>query len=162
MLCQSCAMRTYTAPPPRTTHHCVPSRRHPHARYTHFRRTQQVDRLGASLGVPGDVGYTAETAEYFRLYHVQSRIEEFRARFKVPEPPTMESVLEAVAAANPGGSSSGSSNAAALAGARVAYRAATTAALASVDSPAAVADAFPFPKYFATAPGGLEGLFHRK
>lgn len=39
----------------------------------------QVQRLAVSLGVPGDVGYTCETAQFFRLEHVQSRIERFEA-----------------------------------------------------------------------------------
>ena len=38
----------------------------------------QVQRLCASVGVAGDVGNTCETAAYFRLEHVQSRIEKFR------------------------------------------------------------------------------------
>lgn len=37
----------------------------------------QVQRLAVSIGVPGDVGNTCETAEYFQLEHVQSRIEKF-------------------------------------------------------------------------------------
>lgn len=37
----------------------------------------QVQFLAESLGVSGDVGYTCETAEYFQLEHVQSRIEKF-------------------------------------------------------------------------------------
>jgi intron-binding protein aquarius len=37
----------------------------------------QVQRLSASLGVAGDVGNTCETAEYFQLEYVQSRIEKF-------------------------------------------------------------------------------------
>ncbi|KAJ1438592.1 hypothetical protein B484DRAFT_201589, partial [Ochromonadaceae sp. CCMP2298] len=38
----------------------------------------QVQRLGASLGVAGDAGATCETAAYFRLQHVQARVEKFR------------------------------------------------------------------------------------
>jgi intron-binding protein aquarius len=37
----------------------------------------QVQRLSASIGIPGDVGNSCETAEYFQLEHVQSRIEKF-------------------------------------------------------------------------------------
>ena len=37
----------------------------------------QVQRLATSLNVVGDVGYTCETAEYFFLQHVQSRIEKY-------------------------------------------------------------------------------------
>lgn len=48
--------------------------------WTLARRTQllaEVQRLSASLGVVGDVGNTCETAEYFQLEHIQSRIEKF-------------------------------------------------------------------------------------
>ena len=38
----------------------------------------QVQRLAQSISVPGDVGNSCETAEYFHLEHVQSRIEKFR------------------------------------------------------------------------------------
>lgn len=33
--------------------------------------------MAGTLGVPGDVGYTCETAEYFDLEHIQSRIEKY-------------------------------------------------------------------------------------
>jgi intron-binding protein aquarius len=36
-----------------------------------------VQRLAASLNIPGDVGYTCETAEYFNLEFIQSRIEKY-------------------------------------------------------------------------------------
>lgn len=45
------------------------------------RRSQlltQVQRLAVSLGVPGDIGYTCETAEYFYLEHILARIEKFK------------------------------------------------------------------------------------
>lgn len=38
---------------------------------------EQVQRLAVTIGVSGDVGYTCETAEYFRLEHIQSRMEKF-------------------------------------------------------------------------------------
>ena len=44
----------------------------------------QVARLGNTLHVAGDVGYTCETASYFHLHHVQSRIEKFRADAAAP------------------------------------------------------------------------------
>lgn len=37
----------------------------------------QVQRLSASIGVPGDFGNSCETAAYFQLEHIQSRIEKF-------------------------------------------------------------------------------------
>jgi hypothetical protein len=136
----------------------------------------EVDRLGASLGVPGDVGYTAETAEYFRLYHVQSRVEEFRARFRVPPPPVLEGTGETtgfdVVKANPAASEEGGAivpaatgggggTAEALAAARIAYRRTVAQAAAAITPASAVADAFPFPAFFATAPGGLQAIFVR-
>ena len=45
------------------------------------RRSQllaEVQVLAVSLGVPGDVGYTCETAEYFLLEHIHARIEKFK------------------------------------------------------------------------------------
>jgi intron-binding protein aquarius len=48
--------------------------------WTLMRRMQlleQVQRLAGTIGVTGDVGYTCETAEYFRLEHIQSRIEKY-------------------------------------------------------------------------------------
>ena len=42
----------------------------------------QVQRLAGCLGVAGDVGYTCETAAYFQLEHVQSRIERFTIEAK--------------------------------------------------------------------------------
>lgn len=37
----------------------------------------QVQKLSVSIGVPGDMGNTCETAAYFQLEHVQARIEKF-------------------------------------------------------------------------------------
>lgn len=39
----------------------------------------QVQRLGVSLGAPGDVGYTCETAQYFRI-KVQHQIDMFKRK----------------------------------------------------------------------------------
>ena len=41
----------------------------------------QVQTLGESLNVNGDVGYTCETAEYFYKKHILSRIEKFEKLF---------------------------------------------------------------------------------
>ena len=43
---------------------------------------KEVERLQHSLGVPGDVAYTCETAGHFFLYQVVSRWEEFMSRVK--------------------------------------------------------------------------------
>ena len=60
--------------------------------YTLARRLEllgEVERLAKSLGVEegegGGAGYTCETAEYFRLYQVQSRIEAFEAAMEEEE-----------------------------------------------------------------------------
>jgi hypothetical protein len=49
-------------PPP------LPSSTHPHT--YRLSLLQEVQRLAQSLGAEGDVSYTCETAEYFRLYQV--------------------------------------------------------------------------------------------
>jgi intron-binding protein aquarius len=148
----------------------------------------QVQALAGSLGVPGDVGYTCETAEYFCLHHVTSRVEGFRAKFGVPPPPAVASAaaggaLGSAASAAAGGfsaltagatsgsdsdaSSSSSTDALATsflgtsssaAAARVAYRRSVAARMGSVPG-ADVAAAFPFGAFFESAPGGLAGLF---
>ncbi|KAG7466190.1 hypothetical protein MATL_G00162160 [Megalops atlanticus] len=46
---------------------------------------REVGRLQESLGVPGDVSYTCETAGHFYLYQVMSRWEEFMSKVK-PKP----------------------------------------------------------------------------
>ncbi|KAJ8289040.1 hypothetical protein COCON_G00016990 [Conger conger] len=46
---------------------------------------REVGRLQESLGVPGDVSYTCETAGHFYLYQVVSRWEEYTSRVK-PKP----------------------------------------------------------------------------
>lgn len=40
----------------------------------------EVDRLGSSMSVTGDVGYTCETAMNFFRFHVQPRIADFRKK----------------------------------------------------------------------------------
>ncbi|XP_064421049.1 RNA helicase aquarius [Latimeria chalumnae] len=44
---------------------------------------REVGRLQESLGVPGDVSYTCETAAHFFLYQVMSRWEEYLSKVKV-------------------------------------------------------------------------------
>jgi hypothetical protein len=48
---------------------------------------KQVDVLAAGMQVPGDVGYTCETALFFGSIHVYPRIAGFRASFGLPPPP---------------------------------------------------------------------------
>ena len=44
---------------------------------------EEVSQIQASLGVPGDVGYTCETAGHFYLYQVLARWEEFLSKTKL-------------------------------------------------------------------------------
>uniref|UniRef100_A0ABM5FAI4 RNA helicase aquarius isoform X1 n=1 Tax=Pogona vitticeps TaxID=103695 RepID=A0ABM5FAI4_9SAUR len=44
---------------------------------------REVGRLQESLGVPGDVSYTCETAGHFFLYQVMSRWEEYMSKVKI-------------------------------------------------------------------------------
>ncbi|KAI0220204.1 RNA helicase aquarius [Lamellibrachia satsuma] len=46
---------------------------------------EEVARLQQSLGVPGDVSYTCETAGHFYMYQVLSRWEEYLSKVKVPK-----------------------------------------------------------------------------
>ena len=39
---------------------------------------EQIQRLATSIGITPAVGSTCETAEYFYLQHIQSRIEKFK------------------------------------------------------------------------------------
>ena len=43
---------------------------------------QEVGRLQQSLKVTGDMSYTCETAEYFYMYHVLARWEEFLSKIR--------------------------------------------------------------------------------
>eukprot|EP01113_Clastostelium_recurvatum_P032039 TRINITY_DN4066_c0_g1_i3.p1 TRINITY_DN4066_c0_g1~~TRINITY_DN4066_c0_g1_i3.p1 ORF type:complete len:1486 (-),score=430.72 TRINITY_DN4066_c0_g1_i3:35-3970(-) len=58
-----------------------------------LRNLAEVERLARSLNVPGDVGYTCETAAHFNLFHVIARWEVFQSRCNQtaasgPPPPT--------------------------------------------------------------------------
>jgi len=88
----------------------------------------QVSRLAVSLGVPGDVGYTCETAAYFHHQHVLPRIDAFQRIVKT-------------ATATAATSSSSSS--------------ATKYMSGSGTGQTVVAEHFPFPAYFADAPTPL-------
>ncbi|XP_062863448.1 RNA helicase aquarius isoform X2 [Trichomycterus rosablanca] len=54
---------------------------------------REVARLQESLGVPGDVSYTCETAGHFYLYQVMSRWEEYMSKVK-PKPARDTSVQD--------------------------------------------------------------------
>jgi len=53
-------------------------------------RLEEVTKLGKSLKMDGDVGYTCETAAHFKLYHVDSRWKQFISLLRNPQ----ESVSE--------------------------------------------------------------------
>jgi hypothetical protein len=149
-----------------------------HALARRARLLAEVDQLAVSIGVPGDVGYTCETAEYFFLHHIVSRIEQFRAAFHLPTPPESTHALadlraSGLTSALPADDKPATTDDAsalesesitvrtqAAAKARIAYRSAVAAAIArqriAADS---IMKAFPFPNFFAAAPGGLERLF---
>ena len=100
-----------------------------------------------TLGVPGDVGYTCETAAYFHHQHVLPRIEAFRR--------TASKTATAATAAASSSSSSVTKNQAKSG----------TAAPPSSSSLSVVAESFPFTAYFADAPtplfspcGGSDGF----
>jgi len=54
---------------------------------------EEVQRLQQSLGVPGDMSYTCETAGHFYLYQVIARWEEYQSRLK-KKPDDMEAISE--------------------------------------------------------------------
>ena len=91
----------------------------------------QVSRLAVSLGVPGDVGYTCETAAYFHHQHVLPRIDAFRRTVKTATTTTAAS-----------SSSSATKNK-------------SGAGQTAATSPSVVAESFPFTAYFADAPTPL-------
>ena len=93
----------------------------------------QVSRLAVSLGVPGDVGYTCETAAYFHHQHVLPRIDAFRR------------VVKTATAATTAAASSSSS----------ATKNKSGAGQTAATSPSVVAESFPFTAYFADAPTPL-------
>lgn len=55
----------------------------------------QVQKLSMSIGVPGEMGNTCETAAYFQLEHVQARIEKFNLTIAstTHRPATVEEVF---------------------------------------------------------------------
>ncbi|XP_069126359.1 LOW QUALITY PROTEIN: RNA helicase aquarius-like [Argopecten irradians] len=55
---------------------------------------QEVGRLQESLGVPGDLSYTCETASYFFLYQVLARWEEFLSKLRQNKDKKPENIKE--------------------------------------------------------------------
>jgi hypothetical protein len=127
----------------------------------------EVGRLGVAIGVPGDVGYTCETAAYFHRHHIAPRVRAFRDAFGLPAPPDGGVTGSAwsgdggpEAATAPATAAALSSPAELAAAQRLAYHAAVRQRVAHAAlTAAAVRAAFPFGPFFATAPGGLDGLF---
>ena len=99
----------------------------------------QVARLAVALGVPGDVGYTCETAAYFHRQHVMPRIDSFRRLVKTA---TTTAAASSSSSANKNKNKSGSGQ---------------TTATSTTSSPSSsvVAESFPFTAYFADAPTPL-------
>ena len=95
-----------------------------------------MSRLAVTLGVPGDVGYTCETAAYFRHQHILPRIEAFRR--------TASKTATAATAAASSSSSSVTKN-----------QAKSGTAAPSSSSLSVIAESFPFTAYFADAPTPL-------
>ena len=120
------------------------------------------------------------------MYHIASRVEQFRAKFNVPAPPSPSgSVVVGVdSSAGPAGSGfasyipassaalkstasafaadeRGASPAALAAAQRLAYTAQVEIRMAGVGAHE-VFEAFPFAVFFSTAPGGLEAQFPPK
>jgi hypothetical protein len=124
----------------------------------------QVQRLGASLGVAGDSGSTCETAAYFRLQHVQARVEKFRievAAAQVQVQAQAQALASAAASASAAGAEgAGGSGKKAKGGKGGKAKAAETAPAAlPATVPATVAvtvsDLFPFTSFFADTPSPL-------
>ncbi|CAN0240623.1 unnamed protein product, partial [Ectocarpus fasciculatus] len=114
--------------------------------YTLKRRLEllaEVQRLAETIGVEGDVGYTGETAEYFQLFHVTSRIERFEAELEQRKPTTPS------ATASPKKKSSASNGKEAGGG-----DGAAGAAAAAAGAKGVVKELFPFHGFFANAPAG--------
>jgi intron-binding protein aquarius len=118
---------------------------------------QEVQRLAVSLGIPGDVGYTCETAEYFELYHITSKIEVYRAKFRLPAPPS-DGISDSPHGGYTASTPAGAINVSNLAAARLAYRKQLAEAVQSADAAQIAAD-FPFASFFSNAPGGLAAIF---
>merc|ERR1712241_569063 len=55
---------------------------------------EEVSRLQKSLGVPGDVTYTCETAKYFYLYQISSRWEEYMYKLSEDQHKTISLVSD--------------------------------------------------------------------
>lgn len=134
---------------------------------------KEVDRLGQSIGIVGDVGYTCETAEYFNLQHVKTRIDQFRHQFKLPIPPlptglepTPSVILNQTNKQRSMYKTNNISRASSIyaaaseegAAARIAYRQKLANQVKDL-SPSVLKQTFPFRQYFANAPGGVDRIF---
>lgn len=69
----------------------------------------QVQRLSTSIHVVGDVGSSCETAAYFHLQYIQSRIEKFYIDVSIASAAIAKSNSVGIASSSSGGSSSSSS-----------------------------------------------------
>ena len=55
-------------------------------------RLQEVSKLGKSLKMDSDVGYTCETAAHFKQYHIDSRWEQYLAQLRNPHEAPSQSI----------------------------------------------------------------------
>ena len=97
-----------------------------------------------TLGVPGDVGYTCETAAYFHRQHVAPRIDAFR---RITTTATATAAKTTTAAPSSSSSSSANKN---KGGSSDSDQTSSSPSSSSV-----VAASFPFTAYFADAPTPL-------
>lgn len=104
----------------------------------------EVERLGKSLDIPGDVGYTCETASFFFAHHIKARIDTYRKVLRIPTPPVDVSSTEAFDAARM-------------------YRKELLSRAREIEtiggaSLAQISQAFPFSNFFSSSPSSVNVL----
>lgn len=106
------------------------------------------------------MGYTAETAEYFQLYHVTSRIEKFEAELEQRRGSAGTSSNSGQKEGPPGSGQAGDKEESSEPGreATSAREGSAEASGPSEEEKSAVKDLFPFTEFFKNAPAA-EGLF---
>lgn len=107
-----------------------------------------------------DVGYTAETAEYFQLYHVTSRIEKFEADLEQRRSSASGSSNSGQDEGPPGSGNAGNKDKSGEPGREATSPPGESAEASgpSEEAKSAVKDLFPFTEFFKNAPAA-EGLF---
>jgi intron-binding protein aquarius len=100
----------------------------------------EVERLGKSLDIQGDVGYTCETASFFFAHHIKARIDSYRKLLRIPSPPTETADLTSATAYE----------AAHVYRKELATRTSEIETGGGRSSLSQIVDSFPFTKYFST------------